>query len=229
MVKEVDLLSYWMPVLRQLKELKEIAKAEEPEIRELLEACDRTLSNFFITTADDYGISRFEKMVGITPDDGADLETRRVNVLVKWDDRVAYTDEELYNRLLSLCGEGKFSIDPHYDEYALDISIETGVKGGFDTITSFIEEMIPCNLAPTFKHNIKEYNATPLSVGVVISTAMMYKLTNDIESKVSTVSTLNTAGTNSVATVLTIAGESTDTSVLGMATLGVMVLNTNKA
>ena len=53
MVKDVDLLSYWMPVLRQLKEFKEIAKAEEPEVKALLEACDSALSNFFIPTANE--------------------------------------------------------------------------------------------------------------------------------------------------------------------------------
>lgn len=227
MVKEVDLLSYWMPVLRQIKELKEIAKAEEPELRYLLEACDRTLSNLFITTADEYGISRFEKMLSIFPDDGEDLETRRFNVLIKWDDRVVYTDKELYNRLLSLCGEGKFSIDPHYDEYAIDISVEIGVKGAFDMIIALIDEMLPCNLAPTFKHFIKEQPTTPLSVGVAVSTAMRYQLTNDIKSKVSTVSTLNNAVANSVATALTITGDNTTTAVLGRATLGMMVLNTD--
>lgn len=227
MVKEVDLLSYWMPVLRQIKELKEIAKAEEPELRYLLEACDRTLSNLFITTADEYGISRFEKMLGIFPDDGEDIETRRFNVLIKWDDRVAYTDKELYNRLLSLCGEGKFSIDPHYNEYAIDISVEIGVKGAFDMIIALIDEMLPCNLAPTFKHFIKEQPTTPLSVGVAVSTAMRYQLTNDIKSKVSTVSTLNNAVANSVATALTITGDNTITAVLGRATLGMMVLNTD--
>ena len=36
--KEVDLLSYWMPLLRKLYEFKQIAMAEEPELRYILEA-----------------------------------------------------------------------------------------------------------------------------------------------------------------------------------------------
>ena len=83
MAKEVDLLSYWMPILRNLKEFKEIAKAEEPEIIALLEAIDRTKYNMFIETADEYGIERFENMMGIYPEAGDTLETRRFNVLVK--------------------------------------------------------------------------------------------------------------------------------------------------
>lgn len=179
-VKEVDLLSYWMPVLKQLKEFKEIAKAEEPELRYILKACDFIISNFFITTAGEYGISRYEKILGIFPDEGEDLETRRFNVLFKWNDKLPYTDEVLYNRLLSLCGKDKFSITPHYGEYAIDIKTEVGTKGAFDAITKLILEMLPCNLVLTLANFIKAQKTTLLNVGVAISTAMSYQITNDI-------------------------------------------------
>lgn len=180
MAKEVDLLSYWMPVLRQLKEFKEIAKAEEPELRYILEACDRTLNNFFISTADEYGISRFESMMGIFPDEGEDLETRRFNVLVKWNDKVPYTDGGLYDRLLSLCGEGKFTITPQYEDYKISITTEAGIKGAFDTISSLITDMLPCNLELTLQNILKAQKDTATSFGVAISTAMSYQITNDI-------------------------------------------------
>ena len=41
MAREIDLLGYWMPVLRQLKEFKEIAKAETPELKYILEQIER--------------------------------------------------------------------------------------------------------------------------------------------------------------------------------------------
>ncbi len=181
MAKEVDLLSYWMPVLRQIKELKEIAKAEEPELRYILAECDRTLANMFITTADEYGISRFESMMGIYPDEGEDLETRRFNVLIKWDDKVPYTDEELHNRLLSLCGsEDKFDITPHYEDYYIDITTELGVKGAFDAVTTLIMDMLPCNIELFLKNILKAEKISPLYFGVALSTAMSYQITNDI-------------------------------------------------
>lgn len=202
MAKDVDLLSYWMPVLKQLKEFKEIAKAEDPELRAILEACDRALSNFFIPTADEYGISRLERMVGIAPDEGADLETRRLNLMIKWDDTAVYTDEELYYRLLSFCGEGNFSITPRYDEYAIDISTEIGIRGGLDVLSSFILDVLPCNLVLTLENILKSHSTGALSAGVSLSTAMRYQITTDIDA------TPNY------------------TSVLGEAVLGEMVLNT---
>lgn len=229
MAKAVNLLSYWMPVLRQLKEFKEIAKAEEPELRLLLEACDRTLNNLFITTADESGIAHFERLLRIFPDDGEDLDTRRFNVLIRWSDKAPYTDEELYNRLCALCGEGNFSITRNYDKYAIEISVSTGIKGAFDAVIALVNDMIPCNLVSTFTHIMPAEKTSYPSVGVAISTAMSYQITNDIKSKVTTVATLNSAVVNSVATISTVNTENIKmptTSTLGEALLGVMVLGT---
>lgn len=181
MAKDIDLLSYWMPVLRKIKEFREIANTEEPELRYLLEACDKTLDNLFILTADNTGLARYEAIMGIYPEDGADLESRRFNILVKWNDKVPYTDEELYNRLLSLCGGAdKFRIDPHYEEYRLDIETTLGIKGAFEAVGNLLQEMIPCNIVLDLQNVIREAKTSPLYYAVALTAAMSYQITNDI-------------------------------------------------
>lgn len=187
MAKAVDLLSYWMPILRQLKEFKEIAKAEEPEIRLILEAIDRTLANMFIETADEYGIKRFEKMMGIYPEDEDNLEQRRLNILIKWGDKVPYTYRTLYDRLYSLCGgEDKFSIVKRYAEYLIEITTHLGVKGSLDAVQEFLVEMLPCNMVLDLTNILNEGSTT---VGIrpvtVATTAFSYLITNDIKASVS--------------------------------------------
>lgn len=193
MAREIDLLSYWMPVLRQLKEFKEIAKAETPELKYILEQIERTLNNTFIETADEYGIKRFEDMMGIYPEAGASLETRRFNVLVKWNDKVPYTEKELYNRLISICGDDNFSVNPDYKNYFLEIITHLGIEGAFDTISSILQDIIPCNLVLDLKNTLEEGNTTPFSVAVVSCVAMRYQITNDIKSIVNQSSDLNVA------------------------------------
>lgn len=230
MVKEVDLLSYWMPVLRQLKEFKEIAKAEEPEIRALLEACNSTLNNFFIPTADEQGISRFERMLGIPTDTEADLETRRLSVLTKWASQEVYTDNWLYNKLTAFCGgEDKFKIIPHYEEYDMEIEAELGVKGAIDILASLLEDVLPCNLTFSLKHYLKSSPVTTLHTGAVVSTAMRYQLTDGVNHKVSTVAVLNPVVITSVANAITVNFDSSgfvNTALLGKAVVGTMVLGT---
>lgn len=154
MAKEVDLLSYWMSLLRNLKEFKEIANTEEPELRYILEAIDRTLNNMFIETADEYGIERLESMMGIIPDEGADLETRRFKVLTLWNDYIPFTKSELWKRLVSICGAGNFELNERYQDYIVELYTHLGAVGAFDMVLETLEEMLPCNLEVVYENKV---------------------------------------------------------------------------
>ena len=146
MVKEVDLLSYWMPILRELKEFKEIAKAEEPEILLLLAECDRTLSNMFIETADEYGISQFEEMMGIYPLEGDTLDNRRFTVLVKWSDKLPYTEETLRNLLSVLCGESSYTLKIDYENYEVMVKLALESEDNAGEVNDLLDRVLPANL-----------------------------------------------------------------------------------
>lgn len=182
MAKEVDLLSYWMPLLRQLKEFKEIANTEEPELRYILAAIDRTLANMFIETADEYGIKRYEDMMDIVPDEEDTLDTRRFRVLTLWNDYVPYTKSELYKRLVSICGsESAFELEENYDEYWIKVITHLGVNGAFELLSDTFKEILPCNLVLEFENLLEASKTTPLYVGCVCTTALHYCITHDIE------------------------------------------------
>lgn len=178
MAKEVHLLNYWMPLLRNLKEFKEIAKTEEPELRYLLEVIDRALANMFIETADEYGIERFESMMGIIPDEGADLEARRFKVLTLWNDYIPFTKSELYKRLVSICGsEDDFELVERYEEYILELYTHLGVAGAFDMVLDALEEMLPCNILVTYENKVPiDKSPLRLSFGGIGCTTEKIKL-----------------------------------------------------
>ena len=146
MAREVDLLSYWMPILRNLKAFKEIAKAEEPEIKLLLEAVDRTLKNMYIETADEYGIKRFEDMMGIYPDEGATLEERRFAVMVKWNDKLPYTLEMLKDLLNILCGENGYTVLVDNNNYKITVKLALENEDNVGEVRDLLERMAPANL-----------------------------------------------------------------------------------
>lgn len=182
MAKEVNLLSYWMPFLRNIRELKEIAKAEEPELRYILKERDRALDNLFIATADEYGIKRFESMMRIVPEGSDNLETRRFRVLTKWNDSIPYTEPVLYRRLLAICGsDDAFDYEEHYKEYWLRIVTHLGVFGAYDMIAAMLDEMLPCNLVLELENILNELNSHVLYLGGVCCTAFGYCITHDIK------------------------------------------------
>lgn len=182
MSKAVDLLSYWMPLLRNLKEFKEIAKAEEPELRYLLNAVEQTLSNMFIDLSNEAGISRFEQMLKIVPNLDDTIETRRFRVLSKWNKKEVYTDETLEELLTSLCGEGNYEIIRKYDEYFLKIITKLSVKDAFETVSEVLQEILPCNLVLELANTVKELSGTVLYVSGLASTAMVYEFINTSDS-----------------------------------------------
>ena len=200
MAKEVHLLNYWMPLLRKLKEFKEIAKTEEPELRYILAAIDRTLANFFIESADEYGIKRYEDMMGIVPEETDTLDTRRFRVLTKWNNYVPYTEPELYRRLVSICGsEDAFDLEEHYKEYWLRVTTHLGVAGAFDMVANTLDDMLPCNLVLELANIMEAKPFSTLYMGGVCCTALGYCITHDLESVVATVSPLSEAVANATA------------------------------
>ena len=146
MAKEVNLLSYWMPTLRKLREFREIANAEEPEIRLLLDAIERTLNNMFIEKADEYGIKHFEEMMHIYPEEDADLETRRFKVAVKWNDKLPYTESRLNGLLESLCGENGYKVKIDNDAYELIVKLALYNEHNVEEVRDLLDRVVPANM-----------------------------------------------------------------------------------
>lgn len=186
MAKEVDILSYWMPLLRNLKEFREIAKAEEPEIRQLLQAIEQVLSNMYIETANEAGIERFEKLLKIYPEKDTTLSQRRFAILSKWNNIGIYTNKTLYELLVMLCGEGNFKVIEKYKDYALEIITYLPIKDAFETVYHVLIEILPCNLVLELSNMIEEIAKPPLYMGGVVTTHISYNdiRTNTIVAKV---------------------------------------------
>ena len=77
------LIDYYPRVVGQIREMKEICKAEQPEFDNISKEIDRLLANMFIATSDEHGIARFEEELGIVPTLEQSIEERRIVVLIR--------------------------------------------------------------------------------------------------------------------------------------------------
>lgn len=91
MIREVDLASYLPHFMQSYIEPVATLDAENPEFVLVWTGADRVLKNRFISTADEYGISRFEAILGIYPSDEDTLESRRSRVQSRWFQQLPYT------------------------------------------------------------------------------------------------------------------------------------------
>ena len=152
--KEIDLLSYLPQFLREYEETKSALDAENPEFELLWEYAGQVLDSSFIDRADEYGIKRFEKLLGILPDAESDLETRRSAVKVKWLSKLPYTYRMLLKQLEIICGED-FSVTKKFEEeYFLRVVTHLRDFGRTSEVKKLLDEMIPANMTADYYNSV---------------------------------------------------------------------------
>ena len=176
----INILKYWIKELRKIREFQEIARVEDIEFLRLYGETQRALNNMFIEYADEYGISRLEKVCGIYPDINDTLEIRRTRLYVYWNDKNPYTEKELRSRLENICGEGNVEVVSDYTNYLIQIITHVGGYGVFDEVARMLDYFLPANLLLDLKNSIYEEGTTGIYYGVGSATAISYTITNDI-------------------------------------------------
>lgn len=146
MVREVDLVSYLPQFVADYREIRTALEAENPEFVLVWRAAERVLKNEFITTADEYGISRFEKILHIFPDKKETLEERKAKLIMKYNLRLPYTLFFLEELIASIVGEENYTVECKFDQYQLKINILNHDTRYTKNIYTAVNPLIPCNM-----------------------------------------------------------------------------------
>lgn len=147
MTREIDFASYLPPFMQVYKEPVEALKAEESEFQIIWEAADRVLKNRFIAAADEYGISRFEKLLGIYPTGEDTIESRRSKVQSMWFNKLPYTLRVLFRKLTVLCGDTDFTLTHDFDTgYTLTLETNLELHGQVEELEGMLDNLLPCNI-----------------------------------------------------------------------------------
>lgn len=141
-----DIKSYWIDELKEIEEFKEIAKAEDPEVKLLWNAVTNLIDDQFIKTATERGIARREKILKITPFADDTLETRRFRVESRWNDQLPYSYRVLQNKLNQLCGVDGYTMSLNNKQYTLNIKIELTKKRMFNEVQLLSRKIVPSNM-----------------------------------------------------------------------------------
>jgi hypothetical protein len=179
MIRDVDLVSYLPLYLDGYEENPATLEAENPEFILIWNATDRVLKNEFIETADEYGISRFEKILNIFPSKEDTLESRRARVQARWFSSIPYTFKAFVSKLAALCGDTDFTIIKDYEKYRIEIFTDLELFGQVDELEHIIETVMPCNMIVNSKNEMPcNVNGFALFGGGVVSMETFF-ITND--------------------------------------------------
>nr|DAW24383.1 MAG TPA: tail protein [Caudoviricetes sp.] len=180
MIRDVDLVSYLPPFMQTYKEPVAALEAENPEFQIIWKATDRVLYNRFISTADEYGISRFEKMLGIHPTSEDTLESRRSRVQSKWFNKIPYTMRVLLQKLTVLCGNTDFSLTHDFKVgYTLTLETDLELYGQVEELEYIINSMIPENIVVVSKNSIPCNVKGAVLFGGGVCFVNQFTITND--------------------------------------------------
>lgn len=183
MIREVDLVDYYLPpFMQKYKEPVAALKAEEPEFQLIWKAANRVLYNHFISTADEYGISRFEKLLGIFPSSEDTIESRRERVQSRWFKSIPYTLKTLINKLVTLCGDRDFTIKADFSEsYTMILNVSLSIFGQVDELNEVLSYMIPQNIVVKVNNTLNyEQSASIFEAGATVE-SKLFTITSQTE------------------------------------------------
>lgn len=146
MQRKADLLSYLPSFMQEYREIAAALNAENPEFDLMLRRAENALDNEYITTADEKGIKRFEKLLGILPEEDDTLESRREKVLALWFVSLPYTMRMLIKRLTLMCGADGFTVETDFEGYGISVITHFRVYSQLLQLRKLLGEMIPANM-----------------------------------------------------------------------------------
>lgn len=186
-MNDVNLADYLPPFLREYRELKAVMDAENPEFLAVYSAADRVLKNEFIETADDYGLSRFENLLGILPSKNDTLDSRRARVFSRWFTELPYTMRAFLEKLSGLSEYGNITVAADFDHYRVSIDTDFELYGQTDEIERLVELMFPCNIIADLKNTMCIYSDGCYLTGGTVSVTETAQLSGDMNEKIAAV------------------------------------------
>lgn len=154
------ILNHYPPVIRQIKDIQQIANAEDIEFLKLNTNITQVLKNMFVFSADADGVRRFEKLLNITPKASQSLDARKIYIASMMNRRKMSLTE--LTTMLANYSEGIKLIN---DMSNMEMLVQTGQNTvGIDVINHILDEILPLNIYYHFSTNMKVSAKTQLNI-----------------------------------------------------------------
>ena len=177
-------LIHYLPYqIREFKEYQGITTGEQPEFELAWNCWQEVFDNQYIDTAGNYGLSRWEKMLGITPRATDTLEARRIRIKTRLNNFTPYTFR-VFMRMMKFLADGEpFEVCLDPGTYLMRFVLQWGAQGKIESLEWLIQEILPENIAIDSKNEIPcEAEGTAL-IGGGVCFAQWFLITNDGEDR----------------------------------------------
>lgn len=136
------ILNHYPLAIRQINDIQQIAKAEDIEFSKLDASINSVIKNMSVLTADETGVQRFEKVLGLKPEAGQSLDDRKICIMAMGN-RGKISIKELETMLSQYC-EG-IRLETNINNMELAVVREESIIS-IHTIHNILEENLPLNI-----------------------------------------------------------------------------------
>ena len=193
------LIDYLPYIVRELPDYKGITTGEQPEFELAWWWIDEVLKNQFVFTAEEMGLSRWEKQLHIIPKATDTYEIRRLRILAAFGKRTPYTMPWLREWMNTLCGgtgghtEGTLD---YYLKILLDYNVLPNTNDIMTVVLEQLPGIVPENMVIEFAREYTDTGTVYVAAFAAIKQVMevwpelITDLTMTGESKVSSISSM---------------------------------------
>lgn len=173
-MERTRLIDYLPRVMQDFAEIQEIMKVENRETDQIDSNIRRVLDSGFIADCDEWGIQKYEQILGIVPDIGDTLELRKSRVMIHWNAFVPYTYRTLVKKLNAICGVNNYNISGDLENYMLNITTKMDVPGQTKEVEEALAKMLPENIAYSLNNKLlREIHGGVMLTGAVVRKSLV--------------------------------------------------------
>ena len=160
---DIDISQFLPPVSRDSRDMQEIMRVENPEFILLWEIMADLLDNQFIPSMGELGLSHWEWILEVLPQDTDTIEDRRNRILRLLAGTRPYTVEKLQEMLDATFGRGTVGVDLNENLYEIWFILSKEMRERSGEVINYAEPIVPKNLL--LKTLVEEKVQTKSTVG----------------------------------------------------------------
>ena len=149
--RDVKIEGYWPKVVVKMREMGQIADTENAEFDLLWAAFSNFISDLFIKTATENGVSRWESILGIVPASGASLADRKNVILTQVNIKVPYTWRIVKKIIAEFFGATTFEMEYEIDFQTLIVSGNGATESQISQLSEILKWILPAQIKLVMK------------------------------------------------------------------------------
>lgn len=181
MDRKIDLINFLPPYIREYTEITEICNSENIEIATCWDNIFNVLKDQFISEATNNGVSRWEKILNITPKNNDSLDIRKFRIITRLNEKLPYTHTILEQQLITLCGEGGYLLNLDYGNYKIIVRVAIKAKENFGEVEKLLNRIAPVNMIIDLSLLYNQYQKLSQFTHSQLNQYTHYSIRNEVE------------------------------------------------